>query len=235
MNESGSSEALLRKIHRDEVTGMVKSTWDLVREAIQSGRTNEALELMEHGLDEATKQHNSLVSFVGMALNHLARFGEEELEKLYRERYGALAQDLISSTPSAKESAEWFARAMESPYSKITITEEPDRYVLSVDPCRTGGRLRRGISVLSVKLADVSIGTTKKAYPWCWGKSGVPYYCVHDCLFLEIIPIELRGYPIAVVQYPQKPEDSCVFFFYKKPELIPEEYFTRVGKTKTIK
>jgi len=214
---------------------MAKPTWDLVREAIKAGRTDEALELMEQGLNVATMQHNSLTSFVGMAVSRLARFGEEELEKLYRERYGSQAQEWISSTPGAKESVEKFAGLMESPHSKVTVTEEPDRYVLSLNPCRSGGRLRRGMTVGSSKLAGASIGTTKKAYPWCWGKSGVSYYCIHDCLFLEIVPIELRGYPIAVVQYADKPEDPCVLLFYKRPELIPEEYFTRVGKTKTIK
>ena len=114
---------------------------------------------------------------------------------------------------------------MRDPYSNITITEEPDRYVVKLDPCRSGGRLRR----------TKSVGTTKKAYPWSWSRSGVCYYCCHDCLLMEIIPIELRGYPIAVFEYSDNPQDPCVQFYYKRPELIPEEYFTRVGKTKTIK
>jgi len=33
----------------------------------------------------------------------------------------------------------------------------------------------------------------------------------------------------------ERPEDPCVHLFYKKPELIPEEYFKRVGKTKPTK
>jgi len=217
------------------MTKVVKSSWDLVREAIQGGRTDEALELLEHGVNVAAMQHNRLVSFVGMTLNHLARFGEEELEKLFRERYGPWAQDWISSAPGVKESVDKLVELMESPYSKITITEESDRYVVSLDPCRTGGRLRRSMSAGPSQLVGMSIGTTKKAYPWSWGKSGVCYYCTHSCLFFEIIPIELRGYPIAVIQYADKPEEPCVFFFYKKPELIPEEYFARVGKTRTIR
>jgi len=52
---------------------------------------------------------------------------------------------------------------------------------------------------------------------------------------LDIIPIELRGYPIRITIPGDKPEDPCIHLFYKKPELIPEDYFTRVGKTKTIK
>ncbi len=214
---------------------MVKFTWDLVREAIKSGRTDEAIELLEKGLDWTVLQHDSVVSFVGMALNHIAGFGEEELEKLCRERYSAQAKEWITKTPGAKESVERFAGLMKSPHSKVTITDEPDKYVLTLDPCRTGGRLRRGMVAALSKASGMSIGTTKKAYPCSWGKSGVSYYCIHECVFLEIVPIELRGYPIAVVQYAEKPEDPCFLLFYKKPESIPEEYFTRVGKTKTIK
>jgi len=214
---------------------IVKSTWDLVREAIQNGRTDEALELIEHGLNVFTMQQNSLVSFVGLAINYLARFGEEEIEKLLRERYGSQIQDRISSTPGAKEFAQKWAELMEDSHSKITITEEADKYVVKLDPCRTMGRLRRCMSAGSFKMDSASIGRTKKAYPWSWGKAGIPYYCTHCCIASEIVPIELRGYPIAVVQYADNPEDPCVRFFYKKPELIPEEFFNRVGKTKTIK
>ena len=69
----------------------------------------------------------------------------------------------------------------------------------------------------------------------CRSRSGVPYYCVHCCMFKEILPIELRGYPIRINFPGERPEDPCIQFFYKRPELIPEEYFARVGKTKTVK
>lgn len=219
----------------EKTMAVVKSTWDLVREAIKSGRKDEALKLLEDGLGLAKMQHDSLVSFVGMALNQLAGTGEEALERLFRARYTPMAQEWMSSTPGAKESAERLAKLLESPFSKITITEEPDRYVVTLDPCRSGGVLRKGMSSGAAKVSASGIGTTKKAYPWSWNKRGVSYYCAHGALLFEIIPIEVRGYPISVVQYAEKPEDPCVHYFYKKPELIPEEYFTRVGRTKTIK
>ena len=80
----------------------------------------------------------------------------------------------------------------------------------------------------------VEAGTSKKAYPWTWGKVGIPYYCAHCCLELEILPIELRGYPLAVTEISEKPEDPCIHLLYKSPELIPEKYFTRVGKKKDV-
>lgn len=97
--------------------------------------------------------------------------------------------------------------------------------MMRCDPCGSGGRLRR----------TKNIGITKKAYPWSWGKSGIPYYCTHCCLAWEIIPTELWGYPIRINLVTDRPEDPCVHLFYKKPELIPEEYFDRLGMTKKIR
>lgn len=215
---------------------MVESNWDLLRKTIKAGKTDEALQSMEQGLGTATMQQNSSVSFVGMAVTYLAQtFGEEHLEKFYRQRYLPMSKQWIEATPGAKESVERFSTLMESPYSKITLKDEPDRYALALDPCRTGGRLRRSVSAGPFKLASTSVGTNKKAYPWTWGRTGICYYCIHSAFLFEILPIELRGYPIAVIQYADNPQDPCVLYFYKKPELIPEKYFTRVGKVKKIK
>jgi hypothetical protein len=52
---------------------------------------------------------------------------------------------------------------------------------------------------------------------------------------MEMIPIELRGYPTGIIEIAERPEDPCIQLFYKKPELIPGKYFTQLGMTKTIK
>jgi hypothetical protein len=51
----------------------------------------------------------------------------------------------------------------------------------------------------------------------------------------EIIPTELRGYPLKLLMVPEKLGDPCYHYLYKRPELIPEEYFSRIGKKKTIR
>jgi len=219
------SEALRRKIRQDDVTELAIPTWTLVREAMRAGRTNEALDFLEYGYTEAKAAHDALVALVDDALTYLARFGEEEIEKFLRRELYPSTKHLLSVIPGVEESLQRWAEVMRAHYANVTIIEESDRYVVRCDPCGSGGRLRR----------TRSVATTKKAYPWSWGKTGVSYYCTHCCLHRELIPIELRGYPICVFQYADRPEDPCVHLYYKKPELIPEEYFTRIGKTKTIK
>ncbi len=216
---------------------MEKAYWDLARESIKNGRTDEALESISSCCATCKIIHDSAYSFVGMALNRLVRScGEEELQKLFRERFIPSAKNFISTITSAEEALSKMVEYHRGHFSEFTISDESDRYVLRLDPCGSGGRLMRGLmTVAEHKIPGMNIGRTKKAYSWSWGKSDICFYCIHCCIFLEILPIEMRGYPIAVVEYPDNTEDPCLNFFYKKPELIPEEYYARVGKTKTIR
>ena len=149
---------------------------------------------------------------------------EEEVVKAIRYRYDKKVKERLSLVPGVVETVQLFFEGQRGHYGNLSVVEEPDRYVISQDPCGSMGKLWR----------TKSVGTTKKAYPWSWSKSGIPYYCVHCCVW-EIAAIELRGYPERVTLPPEKPEDPCVRLYYKKPELIPEEYFARIGMTKTIK
>jgi len=219
------SEALQRKIRQDDPPDLAIPTSSLARRAIQEGKVDEALELVDYSRIEGMILHDAMVSLFEETLTYLAsNFGEEEILKVLRRRYKSRMADWLSVTESVEQNLQRCAEFQRCHYSDISIAEEPDRYVLICDPCGSGGRLRR----------THSVGMTKKAYTWSWSKSGVPYYCVHCCLMWEIIPIELRGYPIRITLIGDRPEEPCVLLFYKRPELIPEEYFTRVGKVKVI-
>ena len=219
------SEALNRKIRQDDLPDLGIPTWTLVHEAMQVGNIDKALEFMEYGLTESQVMHDALVSFVDNVLTHLAGFGEEEVEKIMRKGFYNNISDWLKTTPGVEETVKRYAEIQRGHFSEFIVTEEPDRYVIRYDPCGSGGRLRR----------TKDVATTKKAYPWSWGRISVPYYCCHCCLVNEIIPTEIRGYPIRITNPGEKPEDPCIHYYYKKPELIPEEYFTRIGMTKKTK
>ncbi len=113
----------------------------------------------------------------------------------------------------------------------IEIIEDEDRISIKMDPCGSGGRMRRGDSVNGTPsrfLPPYNFGITKEPHWWCWNQKGVPYYCVH-CAINEILPIEWGGYPLWVTGYSDNADDPCYWHFYKKPELIPETYYTRLG------
>jgi hypothetical protein len=218
------SEHLQRKIRQDDPQDLSIPTWTLLREAIIAGRTDEALEFLADGKVGAKTMHDLKRGESALLLTYIAdNFGEEQIEKYWRHQVHT--SNWLAQGYSVEDEVQIDAEQQRQHQGNLTIVEERDRYVITCDPCGSGGKARR----------DKIGGVTKKAYPWSWSKRGVPYYCLHCALNWEIAPIEIRGYPIRVNLIGDTPEDPCVHLFYKKPELIPEEYFTRVGKTKTIK
>ncbi len=112
------------------------------------------------------------------------------------------------------------------------VWEEADRYVMEFDPCGSGGRMVRGPcdGTGSRVKPPYDLGRTTKPYPWSWGKANVPYYCAHCCLWNEVMGVETVGYPWKVTECPVDDfEKPCYWYAYKNPDLIPEEYFERIG------
>src|SRR5260370_7116863 len=107
------------------------------------------------------------------------------------------------------------------------MSDEQERFVVKWDPCGSGGELR-----LKAAEEGRTMEVAKEAHPWTWGKKGVCLYCSHCSLVNEILPIENFGYPNRITQYPENPGDPCVWYIYKNADDIPEEYYTRIGKTK---
>lgn len=218
-------ETLKRKMRKDDVTDLSKPTWALVQEAIQAGKTDEALNFMNYGCTESRDTHDRVVSWTEMCITHFANtFGEEELGNFFEPMFYPRVKEWLSTTHSVEETLQDWAEHQRGHFANFAVVEEPDRYVVRCDPCGSGGRLRR----------TRSVGVTKKSYPWSWGKSGVPYYCTH-CVVWSTIPIKLRGYPVKIYLVGDKPEAPCIQLFYKSPELIPEEYFSMIGMKKTIR
>ena len=122
------------------------------------------------------------------------------------------------------------------PAGSVEVIEEPDRYVLNIDCCGVGTRMLRA----GMAEEPWNIGLTKEPHPWSWGKEGVPYYCIHCCLERGINATNIRGFPLRVHEVPghdyhpdvRHPNNPCRMIFYKRPELIPEEYFKVMGLKK---
>jgi hypothetical protein len=116
----------------------------------------------------------------------------------------------------------------------IKVTEDQDRYSIIMDPCGSGGRMRRGDPVDGTPSRlgpPYNFAATKEACDWNWNRGGVGYYCVH-CAFNEILPMEWGDHPIWVTDYNDDANQPCVWHFYKSEEKIPEVYYTRVGRKK---
>ncbi len=218
------SEVFKRKIRQDDTSDLAIPTWDLISKAIKESRKEGGLEYLEYCRSENKRNNDSLVGFAESVLTHIAdTLGEEEMMKFLRQRYLPRTKEFLARTRGIEGALQDLIERQRGHLGELSsIREEADRYVLTYDPCGTGGRLRR----------TRAVGATKKAHDWSWGKAGVPYYCSHCCLAWEVIPIELQGYPARITIPGDRTEDPCIHLYYKKPELIPEEYFAKVGKKK---
>lgn len=238
------SEILGRMIRLDPVGELGVSTLARIKEAIEASRREEALALVDYLQPEGKRLHDILCDWSYGLLNYLAgTYGEEEVYRAQRST-AFLVKGAFGAHAARMSLHEYLAYQSESMRSHrcgpgemgdFQIREEEDRYVMSFDPCGSGGRMRRGsdLDLTPPRTGPpYSLGRTKKPYPWSWGKAGVPYYCTHCCIMSEIIPIENQGYPLRVCDYSDNPQDPCVWLFYKDPHSIPEKYFTRVGKVK---
>ena len=231
MYKLAMSETLGRKIRKEDWAELGIPTWTLLEQAIREQTTNQALELLDYLFNHEVKfMHDVYTDWVYGLLTYIAKtFGEEEVNKALRsipminpldERRGA--------TVTPEEVMQRLAEAMRAHCARpgeIKISEEEDRYVLSANPCGSGGKMLR----TGRTKPPYNFGVTQEPYPWSWSKVGVPYYCAHCALWTGIMAIEKQGYPVRVTEFPDNPEDSCRMIIYKKPALIPEKYFAELG------
>jgi hypothetical protein len=123
------------------------------------------------------------------------------------------------------------------------LIETEDRFILRFDPCGSGGRTLRG---------DVIEGTpprmkppynwtvSQEEHPWNHFQKGVCHYCTHCIVLMEEMPIDRFGYPVRVIDPPiygatddeGKPM-KCQWQMFKDPTKVPDEYYERVGRSKT--
>jgi len=152
-----------------------------------------------------------------------ARQSRERLRALPVELQVAWCAEMMRGHQSGRRSA-----------SEVQVVKEDGRYVISFDPCGSGGRMRIGDPVSNTPPrteAPFHYGVTKEPHDWSWKQAGVCYYCAHCAIFNELTGIAEHGTPNWVTEYPKDAADPCRFIFYKRPDLIPPRYYSQVGRT----
>ena len=120
----------------------------------------------------------------------------------------------------------------------MEFTEDEERMTWRFDPCGSGGRSMRGDSIEGSPPrmeSPFDYGVTTEEHDFAWNKKGVCYYCAHCCVVMQLLPIDRFGYPVRVVEpptYPAEREAKCTWHVYKDPAVVPERFYTEVGRTK---
>lgn len=123
------------------------------------------------------------------------------------------------------------------------LIETEDRFILRFDPCGSGQRTVRGdwIEGTPARMEPPYNWTvTEEKHSWNHYTPGVCLYCTHCIILMEEMPIDRFGYPVRVIDPPTYPDTNrdpdvrqkCQWQMFKDPTQVPEEYYTRVGRTK---
>lgn len=234
-------EALGRLIRQDDWPDLGVPTQEKIIEAIEAGRFDEAKNLARYMISESKALHDLFCDWVWDIYTQVGLSqGDEAVYRLSRAtqqtwmmRRTWKAFLKMTAEQRVYISAEIMRghRCGPKQDGAVEIIEESDRISIKMNPCGTGGRMRRGdpIDRTPSRLGPpYNFGFTQAEHSWCWKKKGVPYYCIH-CAVNEILPLEWGGYPLWVTGYSDDHQAPCYWHFYKEPGLIPEEYFTRLG------
>ncbi len=115
---------------------------------------------------------------------------------------------------------------------RVEVEEDEGKWVMSFDPCGSGGRMRRGEPMLGQTPrgeAPYGFGFTEEAHDWTWQQEGVCLYCAHCAFVNEIFPIERLGAPMRITEYPEGPDDKCRWTVFKSQADVPDWAYERVG------
>ena len=233
-----------RAVRQDDVDDLGKPTQELICDAIDAGRLEEAKALARYFLPEGKALHDLFCDWIW---DLLSRIGKREGEQaVYDYLHGSQGGWMLKRTwkgflaLSVKARVELTAEIMRSHMcgpgqdGEIEVVETEERYEIVMDPCGSGGRMRRGDPVAGTPSRlgpPYDFAVTREAHDWSFGQAGVPYYCLH-CAVNEIVPMELGGHPLWVTDYDPDHSKPCKWAFYKTAEAIPEHYYRRAGRTK---
>lgn len=232
------SDLLNRDLRQDMPDEVGVSTLKQAYDAMSRGDLEEARRITEYARLEWQIVHDMYVNWSWSFFTYIAdTYGEAELEKAFRSILGSYYKSrydkvMASSVETQLQlTVEGLRGHLMGPgrQGEIQIIDEPDRFVLKLDPCGSGGVARQRVESGNEANPEM-FGFSKQAHPWTWGKERVCYYCAHCTMVNEVLSIENYGHPMRVTEYPEKAEDPCTWYIYKDPAKIPAEYYERVGK-----
>ena len=124
---------------------------------------------------------------------------------------------------------------MHSMYPGLTIEEDDEKFIFTMQPCGSGGRLIDG----GFYEGPFGYAKLKKPGVHTWGETDMPIYCSHCPWAQEIFPVQMYGDGaqlwIHSSPFPKKPGDPCVQYIFKDPKYIPDHFYDRIGRGRQSK
>lgn len=217
---------------REELDELGARTDETILNAMDRGDIQKARNLVKHMYRELIAMHDIEVTMVTAALSFIGkRFGDDVLHEALHEMLASWVKEAAREYAKIQDprvKAKMFARGLKGHGVKVKIEEDSEKFIFSMEPCGSGGKLIRSGSYEPPK----NFYRVKKPRLMTHRRPDYPVYCAH-CIFHEIIGIEETGIPLFIHLPPDKlGEEPCRMLLYKDPKAIPSSYYERIGKKK---
>ena len=194
--------------------------------AIQEGRIKDAIA----GVDAIWAEGRPIHDFYGDMCATFCDFiaselGEDGVERAWRYLGEKLWRPVFTEAAKAggEALAGLYAMFLRSHGYEFRVEEDDVKYTFYLDYCPSGQRLMVEGKLEGDSRHPMGHGVSKKARPWTFNKTGVPYYCGHTALWFDVMPKEW-GLPIMSGSYGdfdskgQVKGMPCMTFIRKKLE-----------------
>lgn len=207
--------------------------------AIKSGATARAEHALERLWLEFKVPHDVLVAWINELLNYLSKQTEQSVLDSILETHQSIWGDRYATWDNMMpwEKVALTVEGMRGHLSgasrkgDVLVREEDDRFVISFDPCGTGGVLRRG-DPENGRPAYQTDGVNQEPHDWTWGKVGVHWYCSHCAIAMEWLPGRKRGRPLRPLDHTLDHQAPCVWYVYKVESETRAYHYPRTGLVK---
>jgi hypothetical protein len=199
--------------------------------------------------------YDAYVSWMGVLQTYiLEKAGQaaHDLAVTWAGEYGARPFVRRYAGLGARDRALLLAERLRASGSTFEVVEDDERIRFELDPWgpirwwrrpesegrswekpqASGARLRYPTYGHYGGPAGFAGGILEGARPFTHGRDSLPAFLATEIQFLEAMPIELCGHPIAVIGLPERPEEAATLDLYKDPAAVPAEVYRRVGAEK---
>jgi len=179
---------------------------------------------------EAKHAHDVMCDFVASLATYIGRnYGDDEVIKAFYFRHSLkdqVSEKMLGLTP--EDAVRYKTMVHRAHHSIMEVTEEPERFVLKLDLCNSGGTIRQG----HVDSPPENLGKTGKGMPESWARKGISYYCAHCAVHSRNSVIKGAPHPTWIYECPEDPHSPCIQYCYKNTDAVPAKYFQELGLTK---
>lgn len=196
-----------------------------IASAVDSGDYPDALARARALHDEALDRHDRGMSRVSALLSWIGR-------RAGLGGVGAALEEAMSGgmlgDASFRERAEALMHFTRVHLQPVPLEEDDEKLTFACTICPSGGRMIAA-GHYDAPRDDLVV---RGPHPLTYGRDEIPVYCCHEPV-MEMDSIRETGVPLFVVEPAERLGfETCKTYLYKRPEDIPERYYTRLGMTK---